>query len=90
MNKTEKRILLGVAFILVALFSAAIGSSVTNSEASELDLYCKAQDIDLEYNNSIKATESGLVVQCVDDGEAWSFLLTRGSDAKIDTTEEGE
>lgn len=90
MNKTEKRVLLGVAFILVALFSAAIGSSVTNSEASELDLYCKSQDIDLKYNDSIKATESGLVVQCVDDGEAWSFLLTRGSDAKIDTTEEGE
>ncbi|MFB1064909.1 hypothetical protein [Natrinema sp. H-ect4] len=87
MNKTKKRTLLGVAFVLVAFFSAVIGSSVTNAEASELDLYCKSQDIDLEYNNSVKATESGLVVQCVDDGEAWSFLLIRDSDTEINTTE---
>lgn len=86
MNKKEKWTLLGVAFVLVAFFSAVIGSTATNAEASQLDLYCKAQDIDLEYNNSVKATESGLVVQCVDDGEAWSFLLTKGSDAEIDTT----
>lgn len=65
--------------IVALVFSFVMGigfHSELGSETTQLDHYCKSQDIQLEYNDTIQATEDGLMVECVDGGEARDFLLT--------------